>query len=79
MFFDFENNQRQIRRYLNLTLGDLEAATGITAARISRAERGVTYLAPAEQRIVTNFLKRKLQAANTDTIAEPEAGQEPKP
>lgn len=59
---DLEINQRAIRQFLNLRLIDLERATGITATRISQAERGVLELRPAEQRIVTNFLREKLAA-----------------
>lgn len=55
-----------MRRFLNLRLIDLERATGIAAARISAAERGVLELRPAEQRIVTNFLREKLAAVMAD-------------
>jgi len=59
---DIETDQRAVRRFLNLRLIDLERATGITAARISQAERGVLELRPAEQKIVTNFLRERLAA-----------------
>lgn len=57
---DIETDQRAVRRFLNLRLIDLERATGITAARISDAERGIAQLRPAEQRIITRFLQEKL-------------------
>jgi len=57
---DFDLHQRDIRRFLNLRLMDLERATGIAASRISESERGIQDLRPTEQRIVTNFLRAKL-------------------
>jgi len=60
---DIETDQRAIRRFLNLRLTDLERATGISAVRIGASERGVKELHPAEQRIVTNFLRAKLASA----------------
>ena len=60
---DIEIDQRAIRRFLGVRLVDLEAVTGISAARIGAAERGVQELCPAEQRIVTNFLRVKLANA----------------
>jgi transcriptional regulator with XRE-family HTH domain len=60
---DLETNQRAIRQFLNLRLIDVERATGIAAVRISESERGLTPLRPAEQRIVTNFLREKLASA----------------
>jgi cobalamin biosynthesis protein CbiG len=60
---DLETNQRAVRRFLNLRLIDVERATGIAATRISESERGLTQLRPAEQRIVTNFLREKLSCA----------------
>jgi hypothetical protein len=59
---DLETDQRTVRRFLNLRLIDLERATGVAAARISAAERGVLDLRPQEQRIVSNFLREKLVA-----------------
>jgi hypothetical protein len=63
---DIETEQRALRRFLNLRLIDLERETGIPAPRISEAERGVLDLRPAEQRIVTNFLREKLAAVLAD-------------
>jgi hypothetical protein len=59
---DIENNQRSIRRFLDLRLIDVERATGISVSRISDSERGLIQLRPAEQRIVTEFLRQKLAA-----------------
>jgi hypothetical protein len=53
-------DMRSIRRFLNLRLTDVERATGISAARISEAERGLTRLTRAEERAVKNFLQMKL-------------------
>jgi hypothetical protein len=60
---DPEIDQRSVRRFLNLRLIDVERATGIATARLSEAERGLARLKPAEQRAVTNFLRRKLAGA----------------
>ena len=49
-----------------MRLSDLEAITGIAAARIGAAERGAKQLHPAEQRMVTNFLREKLAAFMAD-------------
>lgn len=57
-----EENQRAIRQFLGMRLTDLERATGIAAARLSESERGLSRLRPAEQRVVTNFLREKLTA-----------------
>jgi hypothetical protein len=54
---------RPVRRFLNLRLTDVERATGIAAARVSEAERGLTQLKPTEECAVTNFLKMKLAGA----------------
>ena len=59
---DIETDQRTLRRFLNLSVMDLERVTGINSARISEAERSVLELRPAEQRIATNFLREKLAA-----------------
>jgi transcriptional regulator with XRE-family HTH domain len=61
---------RAIRRFLNLRLTDVERATGIAAARISEAERGLTRLSRSEERIVSDFLKRKLAGALNSEAAE---------
>jgi hypothetical protein len=63
MGMDIELDQRAIRRFLGVRLIDLEAVTGIAAARIGAAERGVQDLRPAEQRIISNFLRQKLASA----------------
>jgi hypothetical protein len=63
---DIETDQRAVRRFLNLRLIDVEHATGIAASRISESERGVIRLRASEQRIVTNFLRRKLAATLAD-------------
>jgi transcriptional regulator with XRE-family HTH domain len=68
MNFDFETNQRSIRRFLNLRLIDLERACGISATRISQSERGVLELRPQEQRIITNFLRAKLDALLSEQL-----------
>ena len=60
---DLETDQRAIRRFLGVRLVDLERVTGIAAARIGAAERGVQNLRPSEQRLVTNFLRDKLSSA----------------
>jgi hypothetical protein len=59
-------DQRAIRRFLYLRLIDVERATGVSASRISESERGVKELHPAEQRVVTNFLREKLAAVLAD-------------
>jgi len=56
-------DMRSIRRFLNLRLTDVERATGIAAARISEAERGLTGLTRAEEHAVSTFLKMKLADA----------------
>ena len=63
-------DQRSVRRFLNLRLIDLERATGIAAARLSEAERGLTRLKPAEQRAVMNFLLLKLAGALATEVNE---------
>jgi hypothetical protein len=63
-------DMRAIRRFLNLRLTDVERATGIAAARISEAERGLTRLTRAEERVVSEFLKRKLAGAMDREAAE---------
>ena len=63
-------DQRSVRRFLNLRLIDLERATGIAAARLSEAERGLTRLKPAEQRAVMNFLRLKLAGALATEVNE---------
>lgn len=63
-------DMRAIRRFLNLRLTDVERATGIAAARISEAERGLTRLTRSEERAVTNFLKMKLGGALDREAAE---------
>jgi hypothetical protein len=67
-----ENDQRAIRRLLNLRLIDLERATGVTAARISESERGLGQLRPTEQQVIMRFLHEKLAAQ----FAEREDGDE---
>jgi transcriptional regulator with XRE-family HTH domain len=52
-------DMRSLRRALNLRLTDVSRATGIAAARISEAERGLTRLKATEQRAVMNFLRMK--------------------
>jgi transcriptional regulator with XRE-family HTH domain len=62
-------DMRSIRRFLNLRLTDVERATGIAAARISEAERGLTRLTRAEERAVKNFLQMKLAGTlNSEAI-----------
>jgi hypothetical protein len=68
---DVDIDQRSVRRFLNLRLVDLERATGIAAARLSEAERGLTRLKPAEQRAVMNFLRAKLAGALGTEVNEP--------
>jgi hypothetical protein len=63
---DFRLYRRDIRRFLNLRLIDVERATGVAASRISESERGICRLNPTEDRIVTNFLRDKLAAARAD-------------
>lgn len=59
---DVELNQRAVRRFLYLRLIDVERATGVPASRISESERGIRDLRPDEQRVVSSFLREKLQA-----------------
>ena len=63
-------DMRAIRRFLNLRLTDVERATGIAAARISEAERGLTRLTRAEERAIVNFLKMKLAGTFNSEVPE---------
>jgi transcriptional regulator with XRE-family HTH domain len=54
------NDIRAIRRALNLRLTDVAGAVGITATRLSLAERGMTRLSHLEQRAVEKFLRSRL-------------------
>jgi transcriptional regulator with XRE-family HTH domain len=53
-------DNRNVRRYLNLRLQDVARATGISAQRLSQAERGLVRLRPSEAVAVRNFLRMKL-------------------
>jgi transcriptional regulator with XRE-family HTH domain len=54
------NDIRAVRRALNLRLTDVAGAVGITASRLSLAERGLTRLNSIELRAVENFLRARL-------------------
>jgi len=45
----------RIRGFLLLTLRDVEAATGVSAAKLARAERGQLQLNDAEQRALRSY------------------------
>jgi hypothetical protein len=62
---------RSVRRALDLRLIDVSRATGISAARLSLAERGLAKLTVSERRAIENFLGARLTAE----IAEQKDGE----
>jgi transcriptional regulator with XRE-family HTH domain len=53
---------RSIRRALDIRLIDEARATGISASRLSLAERGLAKLSDSERRAVENFLRARMES-----------------
>lgn len=65
---------RPIRRFLNLTLGDVFRATGVPAQRLSLWERGLTDLKPLEYEVVVRFLKSRAAGYAVREVEVPQLG-----
>ncbi len=63
---------RSLRRALDLRLVDVQRATGVSAQRLSLAERGLARLTDLERRAVESFLRERLAS---EVRAEREAAQ----
>jgi len=61
---------RRLRAFLLLSLRDVEGATGVSAERLSKAERGLIVLNATETRCVQHFYEARYQ------MAQEEAGEE---
>jgi transcriptional regulator with XRE-family HTH domain len=53
---------RSLRLALELRQIDVQRATGISADRISQAERGLVQLTDRERRSIENFLRARLRS-----------------
>jgi hypothetical protein len=56
----------QVRGLLLLTLKDAERGSGVSAAKLSKAERGAVELNHAEQRALLGFYRARWQALHGD-------------
>ena len=50
---------RRLRAFLLLNLSDVEASTGVSAERLSKAERGIIMLNATEQRAIQSYYEAR--------------------
>jgi hypothetical protein len=56
-------NLRRFRAFLLLNLRDVEYATGVSADKLSKAERGLIQLNEAEQRALESYYQARYKMA----------------